>query len=104
MLATRYPLAAKTLARNEYSVFLTVLPLLMIGDRKLPVTVLRLHLVVSAHGKVDSDGPLSCGVEQIQRLVPNAPFADGKIYGAGKGTDAQQNRDSALHRFHPDHF
>ncbi len=35
------------------------------GDRKLPVAGIRLHLVVTTHGKIHGDGPLSCGVEEI---------------------------------------
>ena len=74
------------------------------GDRKLPVAVVCLHLVVAAHGKVHGDRPLPRLVEQIERLVPNAPLADAEIHDAGEGAHAAENRNSSLHRFRPDHF
>jgi hypothetical protein len=89
------------LARNRILCVLHRIAVADDGDRKLPVTGIRLHLIVATHGEIDSDGPLSCGIKEIERLVSNAPIADGKIDATGKSTDARQNCYSPLHGFHP---
>jgi hypothetical protein len=99
MLATKYP--RKHIGQERILGVLDRIAVADDGDRELPVTGIRLHRIVAAHGEINSDGPLSCGIKQIQRLVSNAPFADGKIDATGKNADARQNRHSPLHGFHP---
>src|ERR1700678_4536690 len=84
MLATRYPRAASTLARNEYSVFLTVLPLLMMAtgsfrdyEMKADAGYWKLPVAIISNGNIHRDRPRPRGVEQVQRFVANGPFAGG---------------------------
>ena len=77
--------------------FLTVLPWLSDRDRQFPVAVIGLHLIVAAHGKIDRHGALPRGVEQIERLMPNGPFADGDVNAAAQGADAGQNDQGPFH-------
>ena len=68
------------------------------------MSVVKDQIAAAVDRVADELESLSRRIQQIQRLVPDAPFADSKIQRAGKDAHARQNRNSPLHWFPPDFF
>ena len=68
------------LARNEYSVFLTVLPWLRIATGKFDHAGIGLHFLVAANGDIDRHQTVVARrIMERDRLVPDRPLARGEI-------------------------
>ena len=65
MLATRYPLRGEDVGQERILGVLYGIAVADDGDRKLPVAVIRLHLVIPADRKVHGDRPLPAASNQF---------------------------------------
>src|SRR3974390_824889 len=67
----------------------------------MPQAGIRLEFIVAPHHDLDGHGPLPCCVEQVERLMPDRPFAYGKELAAGEDAQTGQDRKCPFHRVQP---